>query len=317
MYKIFEKESVLSVCISFLLFVIAGEAVSADKQVNVLCTTFPIYQITRNVTQGSTSVNVELMLPATLGCPHDYSLTPKDMQKIDKADVLIINGLGMEEFMGAPLKTTNRRLIVIDSSAGIKNLLEYEDNDHGEEGHHEGHSHHHEGLNPHLFASPRMCALIAANIADGLSRADPTGAKIYKKNANAYAVKMNRLADALVNEVKGFKSKNIVTQHGAFDYFARDAGLNIVAVLQGHPGQEPSAYEMLALIREVKAKKAGAVYYEPQYSPKVPGTVAKEVGIPSASLDPVATGPENAALDYYERIMAKNMVTLKETLGRK
>jgi zinc transport system substrate-binding protein len=311
------KRLLVSLNVLLVAFLVSGAAFAAERRLVVLCSTFPIYQITRNVVQDSRTIKAELMLPSTLGCPHDYLLTPKDMQKIDKADVLVINGLGMDEFLEAPLKKANRKLIVIDSSVGIKSLLEYTEEEHDEKGHHEEEGHNHEGINPHLFVSPRMCALITVNIANGLTKVDPAGAKIYRKNAKTYADKMNNLADSLADQVKSFRNKNIVTQHGAFDYFARDAGLTIVAVLQEHPGQEPSASEMLTLIREIKAKKAGAVYYEPQYSPKIPRTIARETGIPAASLDPVATGSENAGLDYYEKIMARNMVTLKTTLGRK
>jgi ABC-type Zn uptake system ZnuABC Zn-binding protein ZnuA len=317
MLEIFGKKCILSVCISFLMFMIAGEAFSSEKRVNVLCSAFPIYQITRNVTQGSAGVNVELMLPSNLGCPHDYSLTPGDMQKLAKADVLVINGLGMEEFLGAPIKRANSRLAMIDSSTGIRNLLEYTEEDHDIGGYHEENGHHHEGHNPHLFASPRMCGLLAVNIARGLSKADPKRAGIYSRNATDYKYKMDRLADEFTSQVKKLKNRNIVTQHGAFDYLARDAGLRIVAVLQSHPGQEPSASEMLSIVKEIKKYKAGAIYYEPQFSSKTPQTLSKETGIPAAILDPCATGPENAGLDYYERVMRRNIVTIQRTPGRR
>jgi len=68
----------------------------------VLATTFPIYQIARNVTQGRDGVKVDLMMPSQQGCPHDYALTTQDMQKLAKANILVVNGLGMEDFLGAP-----------------------------------------------------------------------------------------------------------------------------------------------------------------------------------------------------------------------
>ena len=317
MIKMFRRKCIILGCIILLSFLITGDAFSSDKQLSVLCSTFPIYQMTRNVVQGSVSAKVELMLPSTLGCPHDYSLTPKDMQKISQADVLIINGLGMEEFIGASVKKANQHIIIIDSSSGIINLLNFIEDNHDMPGHKEAHGHHYSDINPHLFASPRMCGQLTENIARGLSKADPKGTKIYSKNGEAYALKMNCLADEFVSQVKMLKNKNIVTQHGAFDYLARDAGLNIVAVLQSHPGQEPSASEMLSIISDVKKHKAGAIYYEPQYSSKAPQVIAEETGIPAASLDPVATGPVNADLNYYERIMRKNIETLNDTLGRK
>ena len=121
---------------------------------------------------------------------------------------------------------------------------------------------------------------------------------------------------ALAARVKELKNNRIVQPHGAFDYLARDIGLEVVAVTQPH-GQEPSAAEMLELVRSMREKQAGAVFTEPQYSPKVGQTLAKETGIPTAVLDPVASGPEDAPLDYYETAMRKNLETLRATLGVK
>ncbi len=136
------------------------------------------------------------------------------------------------------------------------------------------------------------------------------------KNAAGYAAKMDKLSDDFVSLGKRLKNNRIVEPHGIFDYLARDIGLDIVAVMQAH-GQEPSAAEMVQIVRTIKEKKAGAIFTEPQYPAKVGNTLAKESGIPVATLDPVVTGPDNAPLDYYEKVMRDNMKTLEETLGVK
>lgn len=306
-------------------------------ELKVLCTTFPLFQITRNVAQGRENADLQLLLPASLGCPHNYALTPQDMQKLSGARVLIVNGLGMEEFLGAPVHKANANLVVVDSSGGIKELLQYQDDDHDAEhdhdgkvkhearevdkDHHEGgeteHEHHHSGTNPHLFTSPRMAAQLASAIAAGLAKVDPDGAELYKKNAATYAERMHKLAWEFAALGKTLKNNRIVTQHGVFDYLARDTGLDIVAVVQAHAGQEPSAAEMLDIVKTVQVKRVGAVFIEPQYPAKVGETIAKEAAIPCAILDPVASGPENAPLNYYETIMHKNMETLRAILGTK
>jgi ABC-type Zn uptake system ZnuABC Zn-binding protein ZnuA len=248
----------------------------------------------------------------------------------------------MEEFLAAPVKKANPKVVVIESAKGIDKLLEYqEEHEHGD--HHQEkkqeprqaeheknahaerddrhgedeHGHHHEGVNPHLFASPRMTGLLAMNIAGELSKVTPEAAAIYLKNAQAYMARMDKLAEEFAALGKTVKNNRIVTQHGVFDYLARDMGLEVVAVMQAHEGQEPSASEMLEIVRVVKDKKAGALFTEPQYPQKVGRTIAKEAGIPSAILDPVATGPEKAGLDYYEVVMRQNMEVLRKTLGQK
>ena len=160
-----------------------------------------------------------------------------------------------------------------------------------------------------------MAAKMAGAIAAGLAGIDPGGADLYKRNADAYAARMNKLADEFAALGRNLKNNRIVTQHGVFDYLARDTGIEVVAALQEHAGQEPSAAEMLKLVRTVKSRNAGAICTEPQYASTVGKTIATETGVPLVTLDPAATGPQNAPLDYYEVVMRKNMETLKQTLG--
>ena len=308
--------AMLTICIAFGLTVFPTLGKAGEAEQTVLATTFPIYQIVRNITQGRNGVKVDLMLPSQLGCPHDYALAPQDMQKLAKADILVVNGLGMEDFLGAPVKKANPRLVLIDPSTGITNVLEYEQSNTGKDKTHGSAEHHYVGTNPHMFASPSMTARLAMKIAASLSKADPKGTAIYSKNAKAYAETMNKLADEMSALGKRLKNNRIVQPHGIFDYLARDMGLQIVAVMQAH-GQEPSAAEMMQLVKTIKEKRAGAIFAEPQYPEKVGKSLSKETGVLIAVLDPVATGPENAPLNYYETVMRKNMKILESTLGGK
>lgn len=304
-------QKVLSI-LTILFFVVSLNADS--KKLEILVTTFPIYQFTRNVTKNIPDVNVELLLPSNLGCPHDYTLVPRDMRKLAKANILIINGLGMEEFIGAPVKKANANIKIIDSSKGIENILPYshyilkeKDSEHNKKGHHDT-------VNPHLFPSPKMAALIVKNIEKQLGQLDPKHSDKYKENSAEYIKKMNELADKFKAIAKKFKIKRIVTQHAAFDYLARDMGVKVVAVLQVHGVKSPSAAALIEIIKAIKDKHIGAIFTEPQYSPRLAETISKETGLPIASLDPVASGPDNAPIDYYQKEMEKNLKTLAKVL---
>ncbi|NLX19434.1 MAG: zinc ABC transporter solute-binding protein, partial [Desulfobulbus sp.] len=296
-----------------------------QKQLTVLTTTFPLYQFTQNITRDVTGVTVELMIPAQTGCPHDYFLTPGDMRKLERADVLIMNGLGMEDFLHGAIKKAGAGLKVIDSSAGIKGLIAYEDakpHDSGEreqpsqnkEQRYTGHDHS-STFNPHLFASPHMAALLVHNIGQAMAGLDPSNAGRYAVNAKQYSRQLNELGQAFVALGKRLKNNRIVTQHGVFDYLARDMGLRVVAVVQAHAGRQPSAAEILRITQEIKKRHAGVVFTEPQYPEAVGTAIAREAGIPVARLDPVASGPQQAPLDYYEQVMHQNYLTLEQTLG--
>ena len=299
---------VISSCVLLLLgFTPRGFA--EQKGPLVLVSTFPIYQITRNVAQGR-PITLNLMLPAELGCPHNYALTPQDMMKLSKARALVVNGLGMEEFLGPALKKANPSLKIIDSSQGITNLMAYTDH-----GHDQGEAHRQSRTNPHLFVSPGMASLLAMNVAFGLSKIDPEGASVYQANSKAYAERMNALDKRCRDIGKKLAHKLIITEHGVFDYLARDMGLTVAEVIESHSGSEPSASEMLHLINIIKTKKIRAIFMEPRNPHHIALALAKETGIRVASLDPGATGPLNADLTYYETLMEKNLKTLKENLG--
>lgn len=296
-----------------LLLALPAQAAAPPRQ--ILTSTFPIYQMARNITQGQSGVTVELLLPARLGCPHDYALTPQDMQRLRQADVLVINGLGLEEFLGAPLQRAHPGLVVIDSSHGIDGIIGYRDSGKGVGEDDHAHDHGEAAGNPHLFASPRMAARQVRNIAAELARLDPAAAPLYQRNAQAYAARLEGLATDFSTLGKTLSNRRVITQHDVFDYLARDMGLEVVAVVQEHPGQEPAAAEMLTLIRKAKTTQVGAVFTEPQYPAKVAETIAREAGIPNTTLDPAASGADDAPLNSYETTMRNNMTILQSTLG--
>lgn len=285
---------------------------AAFAQTRVLATTFPVYQIVRNVVRDVPGMEVQLMLPAQAGCPHDYALTPQDMGKLSQADVLVVNGLGMEAFLGSPSARSKKELRTVDASKGISGLLPYTD----EETAHEGHEgHHHGGMNPHLFASPRMAAQMARSIAGQLADLDPGNAAAYWSNGENYARTLDALADEFAALGGKLKNNRIITQHGVFDYLARDMGLEVAAVIQADDTQAPSASDMMKLVKAIRGRHVGAIFTEPQYPDKIAATLSRETGVATAKLDPVATGPAIAPLDYYEKTMRANLHTLESTLG--
>lgn len=267
----------------------------------VLASFLPMYLFAHNVVGDTPGVSLEIMLPPSLGCPHDYALSPGDMRKIAAADLFIANGQGMEEFLGAPVRKANPRVRIVETAAGVPTLR-------GEEG---GHA----GINPHTWVSPRNAILQVRAIEKALSEAYPPGAPSFRRNADGYVAKLTALVrefEAVAGEMRG---RNIVTSHNVFDYFARDLGLTIVGEIEETPGQEPSAGEVSKLIRAIRERKAAAVFREPQSPERLAAMIAREAGVPLRTLDPVSTG--STAPSTYEDAMRKNLATLIEVLAKR
>ena len=286
----------------------------------ILASVFPIYQIVRNITEGSTNAEVTLMLPSGLGCPHNYVITPGDTNKIRHAQIIVINGLGLDDFILDTVKKIRNNVTVIDSSEGIDNLIAS-----GSDRRHNHNEHHvssHDApddtiYNPHLFTSPVMSGRIALNIATALAAEIPSDASLFIGNGEKYKEKMDALAEKISDAGRRTLNKRIVAQHDIFDYMARDMGLTVTGLIQTHSGLDPSPSQVISLIKEITEKNAGAIFIEPQYSAKLGQTIAKETHIPIIEIDPAASGPENAGLDFFETTMNRNIKIIMETLGEK
>ncbi|MEW6719888.1 MAG: zinc ABC transporter substrate-binding protein [Thermodesulfobacteriota bacterium] len=284
-------------------------AAPSPAPLRVLASFLPMYLFTVNVVGDAPGVRVELMLPESLGCPHDYALTPSDMRKIASAELFIANGMGMEEFLGAPVRKANPRVRLIETAASVPPLRETHDG-HKEE---HGDGHRHGDLNPHTWVSPRNAILQVRAIEKALAGASPGNAARFRANADAYVRRLETLDREYVEASRTFRKRDIVTFHNVFDHLARDYGLRIVGKVENAPGQEPSAGEILKLVRTIREKKVPALFAEPQYPQRIADAIAREAGIPVRVLDPVATG--STAPGTYEETMRRNLQVLKETLA--
>lgn len=302
----------LAVSVFFIAFALAfAPSAGAAEPLRVLTSFLPMEIFTRNVVGDTPGVTVASMLPASLGCPHDYALTPGDMKKIASADLFVANGLGMEEFLGEPVRRANPKILIVETARGIRPIREGRDDPakgtRGGKGHDPGE------INPHTWVSPRNAILQVREIEKALSAARPVSARDFRRNADAYVSRLSALAAEFETAAKTFRRRNIVTFHNVFDYLARDLGLTVVGEIETAPGQEPSAGEIRNLSRTIRERKVPAVFSEPQYSPKLAEALAREAGVPVRVLDPVASG--SPALTAYEDAMRRNLSTLKEALS--
>jgi len=256
---------------------------------------YPIYIFALNVAKDIPNVNVIDMTKPTAGDLHDYAVTPEDMKNLEGAKVLIINGAGIESFMGN-ITSQMPNLKIVDTSKGIE-LIKGTGN---------------VGNNPHVWVSISNAIQQVQTMGDQLALIDPTNATKYKENTNVYIDKLKAQKTKMHLALDGLKNRDIITFHDAFPYFAKEFNLNIAGVIEREPGAEPSAKELAETIDMVKSLKVKALLAEPQYSTKAADTIAKETGAKVYTLDPVAMGPINA--DAYINIMDNNLKTLEEAL---
>lgn len=264
-------------------------AESPAAPLRILASFYPVYIATLNVAGNVPDVEVANLTPPFTGCLHDYSLSPRDLKELAQADVLVVNGLGMESFIDEAVKQT-RGLAILDASEGIEPV---------------------DG-NPHAWVSISLAMKQVRNIADGLAQADPAHADLYRRNAGNYLAKLDALRAKMHAQLKDLKTRDIITFHEAFPYFAGEFDLRILAVVEREPGSEPTARELAETIDLVRQSGAAALFAEPQYSAKAVDMIAAETGAKVYTLDPAVTGENDP--DAYIDIMERNLGTLSEAL---
>ena len=268
-------------------------AFAASGPVRITASFYPMYIATLNIVKGVPGVEVRDLTKPMTGCLHDYSITTDDMKQLSKTDIFVVNGAGMESFLDKVIKQ-QPGIKIVSASDGIPLLKGAE------------------GDNPHVWISISLHIKQVRNIASKLALADPQHAKQYARNADLYAAKLERLRSDMHAGLKGVKTRDIITFHEAFPYFAKEFGLHIVAVIEREPGSEPSAKELAETITLVKKSGVRALFAEPQYPAKAAQTIARETGAKLYTLDPAVTGPMRD--DAYLSIMTKNLAELRRAL---
>ncbi len=255
------------------------------------------------------NVTIETIIPAGVDV-HTFEPSPADAQKLASADLIVMNGLGLDEWALSLLEAAGKgEEDVLELAEGIDEsnawvYLEGEEHDEeaGEEhSEGEGEEHGHGGTDPHIWLDPKGAAIYVNRIAARVA------AELPERAAEIESARDAGLAEiaALDEELRvGFaaveaSARKIVTFHDAFGYFARAYEIEIVGVAVEAPGQEPSAKEIAALIDAIKAAGVTSVFSEAQFPSKVLDQVAAETGatvLENLYSDALGDAPANSYL---------------------
>ena len=286
------------ICI-FLCLTLAGCAPA--EQADIAATTLPVWQFTSRIVEG-TGLSVTRLVTESVSCLHDYTLTVGQMKAIESADVVVLSGAGLEEFLEDALASANA---VIDSSHGIELLVGEQHHHH--EGEAEEESHHHEE-DPHIWLSPAHAMAQAQNICGGLSGQYPEYAEVFEENLAELLADLQALEDYGQTQLAELGSREILTFHDGFGYLAQAFGIEIVEAIEEESGAEASAQELIHLIEEVRLHSVRAIFVEENGSGSAASIIAAETGANLSSLSMAMSG------DDYFAAMYRNIDNLKEAL---
>lgn len=308
----YSSRTAASLLILALLSLLALPAQAVSRPVHVLATTYPVWQLARPLVAGLENVRIDLLIPAATGCPHDYAPTPADLTKVATADVILMNGLGLEAAFAPALAQAEAHKA--DCSQGIALLAGR--SGHEEEGLDDHHHDHHDDGNPHVFTSPAAAARMAGTMTEALIRACPEREEAIRSNAAALQKSLLDLEKRLAALGAAHPGACVLLQHDSLAYMMRSAGLKVMDVLQENEEQAPSAARLLECIDHIREERPVLLIGEPQFSPRPLETLAAETGIPVIQLDSMASGPDDTPVDHFEQQMRNNCQILENALSR-
>ena len=280
---------------------------TAPGTVRVVATTTVLADLVANV--GGERVTVTSVVPKG-GEVHTFDPSPQDVVGLTQADLIVSNGLGLDEWLTALAADAGAEAPIVELGEDLD--VEYLEGDE-----HEGEADAAHAVNPHLWLDVSNARAYVVKLANALAASDPVGAADYRANAGAYDAELADL-DAWIREQIATvppADRKLVSFHEAFPYLARAYGLEIVGVVVDAPGQDPSAGEIAALVDAIRAAGVTAVFGEAQFSDKLVQTIADETGA-TVETNLYNDSLGDAPADSYVGMMRWNVERIVAALGR-
>ena len=323
----------------------SGDSSSKDGKLAVMASFYPLQYLAEKI--GGEHVSVTSLTPDGAE-PHDLELSPKMVDSLSSADAVVYLA-GFQSAVDEAIEQQAPKTVIDVSPAA--ELVEagtdanhpseeeeeatdeaqsgeteahdhdheghdhdHEGHDHDHEGHdHEGHDHHHDmSADPHFWLDPTRMAKATTLVGDKLAEADSAHADVYKANAKALADELNTLSDTLVTKTSSCKVKTFVTAHTAFGYLADRTGLTQVGISGLDPESSPSPARLAEIAQIAKEQGVTTIFTEALIDPKVAQTLADDLGITTAVLDPIES--QTDASKDYAATMNSNIDALTKAL---
>ncbi len=295
------KSSRYVLALLVLLFSACRPSAARTATTNVVATTTFLADIARNIAGDRLMVD---SLLADGADPHSYQPVPADTVKVSESTILIVNGLEYEGFLQPVLENAGGERSIITASDGLEARQMREEGD--------------SVTDPHMWLDPIRVIKYVENIREGLSRADPDGAEIYKSNADGYIVRLQELDIWIKEQVAQIPSEQrlLVTNHESLGYFADRYGFSVIGdVLQSVSSvASPSAQQMAVLVDQIKASGAPAIFLDAADNPALAQQIAAETDVMVVTDLHLESLTEAAPAGTYIDMMKHNVTQIVDAL---
>ena len=266
-----------------------------ESKLQVMSSFYPLHEFSQKV--GQDKVDVKLLVPVGVE-PHDWEPTVKDVQQMQKSDLIVINGIGFENWVD-DLTENDYQGTIVDTSKGIVIIKSVHDENDS-----------HESGDPHIWLNPVYAKKQVENIALAFSNTDPENREFYMINAAKYSEELHELDLKIRNELSAC-SKDFIAFHDAFSYFADEYDLNQHTIVQTTDSHgEVTAKTLENVISKARTLNIKVIFSEETVNTKTSQIIANEIGGKVLVLSPL----EIVSDDNYISKMTQNLENLKEAL---
>lgn len=273
------------------------DGIAQQKRLRVGVTLHPYYSFAANVVGDRADV---IPLIEAGNNPHNYTPQPDDMKRVLSMDVLIVNGIGHDEWAFKIVKAAGLegklRLIYANNDVALIPIAA----DEGAA----------KVVNPHTFVSTTAAIQQIYTIARELGTLDSRNADYYRANAQAYSLRIRKLkADFMTRLAKlNAPSFRCATMHGAYGYLMQEFGLQVSAVIEPRHGVEPTARQLADTITKIKAANVSVLFAEKFFASSLSKTIQDATGVQMYAFSHMSDGMYTA--DLFERETRSNLDTL-------
>jgi ABC-type Zn uptake system ZnuABC Zn-binding protein ZnuA len=272
-----------------------------DQALQVVATTTQVQDFARII--GGDRVQVTGLLKPNLDA-HDYEPSPADLNAIARADVLVENGVGLEEWLQDTIRSAGFDGSLIDTSQGVRTR---QGDEHGQDN--------------HIWMDPRNAKVMVANIERGFAEARPADAATFKANLDGYTAQLDALDASIAKRIDGLANKKLVTNHDAFHYYVDRYGLEFVGSIipSFDTSAELSGKDIRELVAKIRTARVKAVFSESSLPPKAAETIGREAGVKVIAGEDAlygdALGTPGSDADTYLKMMEHNTTTIVSALS--
>jgi zinc/manganese transport system substrate-binding protein len=268
------KVTIIRRGLALLCLCIAGAA-NAQGKIDVVASFSILADFAQEVGKDRVAVT---SLVGPDGDAHAYEPTPRDVQRVAKARLVIVNGLGLEGWLNRLLEASGSKALVIEASAGVSPLAAQEHARGSEET--EDHDHRN-AVDPHAFQDVRNAILYVGNITQALCKAAVSECLFFQSNANRYVERLHALDHEVRAAIETIPPgrRRVISSHDAFGYFAHAYGVRFLAPEGVSTDSEASAEDVARLIEQIRTEKASALFVENISDRRLIEQIARETGL--------------------------------------